>query len=732
MKLPALPVYYYHDHFNEMIRLVTEAYGPVLTAAHHSFIKRFQGLSKDAQCLLIRMINRSGRVFRPAAFNYTEIADLSRALEELSQCGHVRPLIEDDYVGFLGCLTKDIIVRCARSASLPDIRNSWPKSKLIEYFIANVPFATAHEFCCGTQFIALGDTEPIEFLLYLYFGKTKEDLKSFALRDLGILRTNEKGNFSARFTDPDEARACFHYSRVLDQLELVSEDLYRKSTEAILGGPACTTDYAAELRGRAAHKTGLYFEKMRETELAVQLYRAGASTDCNERLARLLFASGDKGGAEELLRRMIDDPASDDEFVFASDFYARKFDRRRTGLCTELLRASQTFSVDDAWLGNPEAGAAGVMRRQGYEVFYAENSLWQTLFGLLFWDELFESGQLHSGFDWMPHCLNDRSFARLFTAKIKSKLSAVASRSALPLILRTCASKWGSPNGMFLWNRIDMNAVRSLLNKADPSGIAHILRLMCENYPAMRDGFPDLMLVIDDAVSFLEVKAEGDVIRRNQLARLRQLSNAGIPARIGHIEFKFDPEQDYVVVDIETTGSWSNGDRVTEIGAIKIRNHEVVDEWHSLVNPQRHIPASITELTGITNSMVRDAPVFAEVADSFMKFMADGIFVAHNVNFDYGFIAYEYERLERRFRFPKLCTCAGMRKRYPGHKSYSLGVLCDIYGISLEDHHRALCDARAAAKLLNLINKQREESAYSSSAAAPALVAHAARTASAN
>jgi DNA polymerase III subunit epsilon len=100
--------------------------------------------------------------------------------------------------------------------------------------------------------------------------------------------------------------------------------------------------------------------------------------------------------------------------------------------------------------------------------------------------------------------------------------------------------------------------------------------------------------------------------------------------------------------------------------------------------------------------------VFAEVADGFMQFMGDGIFVAHSVNFDYGFISYEYERLERRFRFPKLCTCAGMRRRYPGHQSYSLGNLCETYDIDLKKHHRALCDARATAQLLNLINQQRE------------------------
>jgi DNA polymerase III subunit epsilon len=71
-------------------------------------------------------------------------------------------------------------------------------------------------------------------------------------------------------------------------------------------------------------------------------------------------------------------------------------------------------------------------------------------------------------------------------------------------------------------------------------------------------------------------------------------------------------------------------------------------------------------------------------------------------------VSYEYERLERRFRFPKLCTCAGMRRRYPGHQSYSLGNLCETYGIDLKEHHRALCDARAAAQLLNLINQQRD------------------------
>jgi DNA polymerase III subunit epsilon len=717
VKLPILPPYYYLDHFAEMLGFVQRTYGSILTAEHHAFIARFDGLSRDARCLLIRMVNRRGVIFNRSLFKYPEITDVERAAAELIAVGHARGLNEADYTAFIACLPKDVLVTGAQAAGRGDIRKSWSKPKFVDYYLEQIPFAVAAQHCGAHRFITLDHTRPIEFLLYLYFGKTEVDLKNFALRDLGILRTNRETSFSARFTDGEEALASFHYSQILDRLEAKSENVYRQAVADILGGPVCGSDYAGDLRSQAAHQTGLFFEKD-EVDLARQLYRAGSSPDCNERLVRLLYNEGDRVGAEELLQRMIDDPASDGEHLFATDFYARKFGGRRTGLYTELLRSGRVITVDDTHRGNPEAGVAGVLRREGAKVFFAENVLWHTLFGLLFWDELFESTHMASGFDWVPHCLKDRSFHRLYASTIDEKLEAVTSGNAFPPILRTVAAKWGRPNGIFVWDHVQVEAISALLEGADPAGIARILRAMSQDFRGMRDGFPDLMLVRDGKASFMEIKAEGDVIRRNQLTRLRQLGAAGIVAEIGRVDYRFDPEQDYVVVDIETTGAWSNGDRITEIGAVKVRNHRVVDEWHSLINPQRSIPTKIVQLTGITNAMVSGAPLFAEVADSFMEFMADGIFVAHNVNFDYGFIAYEFERLERRFRFPKLCTCAGMRRRYPGHKSYGLGKLCEIYHIELDNHHRALCDARASAHLLNLINRKRGEEAVATSAEA--------------
>ena len=122
----------------------------------------------------------------------------------------------------------------------------------------------------------------------------------------------------------------------------------------------------------------------------------------------------------------------------------------------------------------------------------------------------------------------------------------------------------------------------------------------------------------------------------------------------------------FVVVDIETTGLSPEKNRITEVACVLVRGGEIVGEQRTLVNPEQFIPHAIQKMTGITSAMAFAAPKGGEIFPEIRGWLPDdAIFVAHNVNFDYGFIAYEYERLERRFRFPKLCTCAGMRRRYP-------------------------------------------------------------------
>ena len=254
------------------------------------------------------------------------------------------------------------------------------------------------------------------------------------------------------------------------------------------------------------------------------------------------------------------------------------------------------------------------------------------------------------------------------------------------------------------------DAVFALLEHAPTVALRQILLRLCRDYSNSRYGYPDLLVIDAEGARFVEVKTDGDQLRRNQLLRITQLREAGLRADVLRVRWVLDPDQAYVVIDVETTGGRGDRHRVTEVGAVKVRNGEIVDRFQTLINPQRTIPPNIARLTGITPAMVADAPYFSDIADDLETFIGDSIFVAHNVEFDYGFISSEFRRLGRTFRRPKLCTCASMRRLYPGHRSYSLASLCRAYDIPLRQHHRALCDAEAAAELLLLINEKRQVS----------------------
>jgi DNA polymerase-3 subunit epsilon len=159
----------------------------------------------------------------------------------------------------------------------------------------------------------------------------------------------------------------------------------------------------------------------------------------------------------------------------------------------------------------------------------------------------------------------------------------------------------------------------------------------------------------------------------------------------------------YAVVDIETTGGRFGEDRVTEVAVVLTDGERITDEWSTLVRPEVPIPGFITELTGIDEAMVADAPTFAEVAGQIAERTADRVFVAHNASFDYGFLRREFERCGMVFQRKRLCTVRVARKIFPGLPSYGLGRLAERLGIPLSDRHRAFGDARATALLLAML-----------------------------
>ncbi len=164
----------------------------------------------------------------------------------------------------------------------------------------------------------------------------------------------------------------------------------------------------------------------------------------------------------------------------------------------------------------------------------------------------------------------------------------------------------------------------------------------------------------------------------------------------------YKPEKDYssfVVFDIETTGLSAMNDGITEIGAIKLVDGEVVDEYSQLINPEKLIPEFITELTGIDDHMVRDKPTIKEVLPSFVDFIGDSVLVAHNASFDTGFIREKMKDLNLELNNPVLDTLELSRGAFPDLKNHKLDNLAKFLEVNLVNHHRAVDDAKATTEI---------------------------------
>ncbi len=704
-----LPTFYYHSHFTEMLDFVASHYAHTLLEEHIRFIDDFRKLSREAQCLYVRLINRKGRVFGRNRLRYPELGDPSPLLDELRQAEWVAGPAGDDFDVVLTFLTRAEIYAVALPL-VPGMSRSLKKAQLVGFVRDNIE---------PQRFMAALDTDRIlvqlradavRYLLFLYFGRIRDSLSQFTMRDLGLVRTqNLQDSYEPRFSDRVEALEHYYFA---SRLHSASDADLRAGLEREAGDwPEPNFPGSARLRDELAFTLGRAAERARAADKALSLYLRGESAECSERIARLLLASGKRDEAQTFLERCIDDPRSEEERLIAEDLYARKFDKKRTSTATDALRAGESLDLDESRSGAPERAVVEHFEGLGYAAYRTENLVWRTLFGLLFWDELFVSGDasLHSPFEFLPTALANGRFYDQNHERIEEKLALLHEPAAAKReLLRISTQYYGTPNGVFRWRRELNDAVFALLDHGDSNALARSMRRLCSDYRESRYGYPDVMVVDEQGVRFLEVKTEGDQLRRNQLLRLEQLRADGFRADVLRVRWTLDPNQAYVVVDVETTGGKGENHRVTEIGAVKVRNGEIVDRFQTLLNPQRTIPPNIVRLTGITPAMVEDAPYFMDIADDFETFMEDAIFVAHNVEFDYGFIAREFARLGRGFRHAKLCTCSSMRKLYPGHRSYSLASLCQQYDISLQQHHRALCDAEAAAELLLLINERRQ------------------------
>lgn len=686
-----LPPKYYLDHFREFRSLLDLHYGHFFDDNHRSFLFDFDNLSEDGQCLYLRLMNRRGKFFFSESLQYAEITSFESACRELHEKKFISKLLPHDWPLFIPILSKDKLLELAGQNSIP-VKKSWSRDKLREE-LKDVPFSQYENVVVQER------REELQYILFLFFGKIQDNLSLYTLRDLGVRKTNkQKATFTSRFQNKEEALSNYFYAKLSQDVSLAPP---------ISEWPQALNSDSLQLREEILLAIAEEHKAIDDIDGCIEVLSHCEAHPGREKRVRLLYMQDRKDEAQKVLHDIFERPFSDVEYLFAEDYFARKFNKERQSILTKTLRDARKIKIDESYFRHPEMGVIEYLKSEGRESYHVENYLWNALFGILFWEELFESDKsaIYNEFENRPKDLDSIRFYELHEADIHRKLELLS----LSYIMEKLDEKKDVQNGIFGWHENLKPELELFLGKATLSSVREFLLYLSKDFNKRNSGFPDLVSYSESDVKFFEIKAQGDSLKQLQLLQLLALKKAGFEVEILQVEYAFNPEQLYVVVDIETTGGSLPYHRITELGAVKMRGGEIIDRYQTLVNPERWISREIEQLTGISNEMVRTAPKFSEVADAFDEFTKDAIFVAHNVGFDYGFIQAEFEKLEKRFVRPYICTKAGMKKHYPGLDSYSLKNLTSHFGIGLETHHRALCDAEAAAGLLKLINEKRRE-----------------------
>ena len=164
-----------------------------------------------------------------------------------------------------------------------------------------------------------------------------------------------------------------------------------------------------------------------------------------------------------------------------------------------------------------------------------------------------------------------------------------------------------------------------------------------------------------------------------------------------------DIDTTYCVLDLETTGFSATTEKITEVGIMKYKNGEVIDEFSCFVNPEKHIPARVTEVTNITDEMVKDSETIDKVFPKILEFLGDSVIVAHNAGFDVGFLKQNAKNLGYEFNYTYLDTLSLAKDLFPEYKKYKLGKIAENLGIKVEVAHRALDDVDTTVKVFKIM-----------------------------
>lgn len=543
-----LPPKYYHDNFEFLLDFVKERYADILNLNEWRFLRKYYTLPEDAQCLFIRFANRKGLFFKTKGLVYEEINQISENLDVLIERDFTSYIDSKEHQPWvnevLETLTKPELIKFF---GLKELRSE-KKTKISEYILENFrPDEVLIKISKETDIIKLNFESEIAFLMFLFFGNRSMDMTEFVLRDLGLNQyyKMEDDNLVARFSSRKEAEDKWLVS---DLFLLFAKLKTSVSAIEIYDWYKNFNDLHTDLSESVipSYKKfqiliGRHLERNKHLDLAIEVYRAVEIPPARERMVRCLVKNKDLEEARILCRLILADPYSIDEKYFAEDFLKSLSGKKTRKKTTEFLKQAETITVSDIFHHQVEQGSIEYFNELGFNAGFSENFPWRALFGLTFWEIIFDPTLMsfHHPFQRRPSDLYLPDFYLKRSTQLHEKLASITDSDQWIAYLWNQFSKYKDiVNPFILWEPEIWELVRVLVERIALDSLKEILMLMAENIIENSRGFPDLLVWSEESFELVEIKSPNDTLSNQQLFWLETFKDLGISARVLRVEFE--------------------------------------------------------------------------------------------------------------------------------------------------------------------------------------------------
>lgn len=536
--------FYYLDNFHTVVNWIGERYDALLDDAERGFIARFAGLPQASRALLVRMVMRKGELFRSGKLHYEEIGDPCEAAALLADAGWIE---RDEHLSLdelFSLLTKSEIESLFRVHIRKGARKAEQLEALRSTFTGTRPFSRWHPET-DEQVYRLRIGTLCDRLRLMFFGNLHQDWTEFVLSDLGITRY-EKVAFPASaqaFRDRRDVDGYLHLFRCRERFE-AGEPL-----EMVLADvPAQPLDnhWIEQRRARLLFHVAQEYERARDWNNALRLYTGIRYPEARVRTIRVLELSGRHEEALSLAQVAAHQPESDAEQQQLQRMLPRLL--RRAGLPKPAPRAPVPVARIDLLLPQPQDDYSVEELVRAHidtpkaPAWYVENTLINSLFGLLCWQAVFTPvpGAFFHLFHTGPADLHSADFRLRRATEFDDCLAALETQRYKDIIRLHFREKYGIQSPFVFWDMLDERLLETALECIPAQHLKKWFERMLLDIRANRSGFPDLIQFWPQERRYrmVEVKAPGDRLQDNQVRWLEFCAAHGMPVEVCRVQWK--------------------------------------------------------------------------------------------------------------------------------------------------------------------------------------------------